>query len=313
MSENIKDAFIEKVLENETKKLFWGNIFKALFALYLFIGAGMMAYLYTDFLKGLLKEKDFSDNNHIAVIKVEGVIDSGDKTFQKYSGAIRYAFENEASKAVVLQINSPGGSPVQSNKIYDWVKNFKETSQKPVYAIVEDIAASGGYYIALSADNIYANKSSLVGSIGVKMETYNVSSIAQKLGVEKRNFVTGMHKDIGDPFKQVSNEQEQLIMASLNDVFEEFKDTVIESRGDRLDQSYELLFSGMFWSGKTAQKYGLIDGFDTLEALKSKHGVERAFLYNSDKQPLIKRLLGIDISAQDVMKSLTSEFQVQLR
>lgn len=308
MTEKTKDKFIEKILEQESKKLFWGNIFKSLVLLYFVIGSAFIYAVYTDLSLEFFKEKS-TEKEHLSVIRLEGSIDSGDAFFQKYKGSIKYAFENEKSKAVVLNINSPGGSPVQSSKLYNWIKTLKEKHKKPVVAVLEDIAASGGYYIALAADEIHANSSSIVGSIGVIMTTYNISETAQKLGVKKNNLVTGEHKDIGDPFKGVSPQQEELLMESINDIFEEFKGAVIESRGSKIDKSDNEIFSGRFWSGKKAQKVGLVDGFETLESLKKKYAVEKALLYNPESKPLLNKLFGVDIMAQEVIRSLKNETQ----
>lgn len=307
MSENEKTidpqtAFVEKVLKMEEKRQLWGNIFKVLIGTYLVATTAMFAFVMFD-----ESGSTGPDEKHIAVVDVKGEIKPDNEAYQKIASSIKEAYENENTEAVVLRINSPGGSPVQSNKLYSMVKRLKAEHSKPTYSIISDIAASGGYYVSLAGDEIYANRSSLVGSIGVILSIYNVQNVAEKLGVSKTNLVTGSNKDIGDPFKEMTSEQQKLMMASLNDVFEEFKSTVKESRGDKLDYEHPELFSGMIWSGKAAAEFGLIDGFTTLREIKEKYGVDHAVLYNRQTKPLLPSLLGIDVLADGIVANLSNQ------
>jgi len=161
---------------------------------------------------------------------------------------------------VILRINSPGGSPVQSGYVYDEIRRLrKEYPQTPLYAVVGDMCASGGYYIAAAADEIYADKASVVGSIGVLMNGFGFVEAMEKLGVERRLLTAGAHKGFLDPFSPAQPDEIAHIQSLLGDIHEQFIHAVKEGRGDRL-QDDPSLFSGLVWTGEQAVKLGLVDG-----------------------------------------------------
>lgn len=204
---------------------------------------------------------------HTAVVEIKGAIMDGEAAGAgKVLPALQEAFENEHAKAVVLLVNSPGGSPVQAGIISDEIYRLKAKHEKPVYAVVEETCASAAYYIASAADNIYADKASLVGSIGVLMNGFGFTGTMEKLGVERRLMTAGEHKAIMDPFSPQNEFDKQHIQEMLDEIHVQFIDVVKKGRGDRLKGGDEL-FSGLFWNGERALELGLIDGISNTGAV----------------------------------------------
>ena len=203
---------------------------------------------------------------HTAVVELNGVISlaNGDVSADLLNRSLRRAFEAKMSKGVVLRINSPGGSPVQSDEINAEIVRLKgRYPNKPFHVVVSDVCASGGYYIAAAADNIYANPSSIVGSIGVRMDSFGFVDAIKKLGVERRSLTAGENKAILDPFLPIKQSQHAHAQEMLGVVHQQFIDRVKEGRGERLADNPDL-FSGLFWSGVQAKELGLIDDFGGL-------------------------------------------------
>jgi len=198
---------------------------------------------------------------HTALIEVSGVIAAdSEASADNIVSALRKAFKNEKAAGVILRINSPGGSPVQSGYINDEIVRLRaKYPEKPLYAVIVDICASGGYYIAAAADNIYADKASLVGSIGVIMNGFGFTEAMEKVGVERRLLTAGEHKGFLDPFSPVNEEEVIHTKKMLTDIHQQFIDVVKNGRGDRLADD-EKLFSGYIWSGEKSLELGLIDG-----------------------------------------------------
>jgi len=202
---------------------------------------------------------------HTALVEVRGEIASDtEASADNLIGALRSAFEDEGSQAVVLRINSPGGSPVQAGLVYDEIRRLKSLHNKRVFAVVEEECASGAYYIAAAADEIYADKASIVGSIGVLMDGFGFSEAMERLGIERRLLTAGMNKGIGDPFSPLSDEQRGYLKATLDQVHQQFIAVVREGRGERLKETPEI-FSGLFWNGEEAVKLGLADHLGSLD------------------------------------------------
>lgn len=201
---------------------------------------------------------------HTALVKLSGVIASGeDAGSEVVITGLRDAFAHEDTAGVVLEINSPGGSPVQSAYIFDEIMRLKEKYPSiPVYAVVVDIAASGGYFVAAAADRIYVNKSSLVGSIGVRMDAFGFVELMKKLGVERRLLTAGENKGLFDPFLPEQSEQKAHLQGMLNQVHSHFIDAVKQGRGDRLVINDDT-FSGLIWSGEKSLSLGLADAYGT--------------------------------------------------
>ena len=202
---------------------------------------------------------------HTAVIEIKGEIDADGLAG---SGAVvtslRLAFEDEGSQAVVLLINSPGGSPVQAGIINDEILRLKKKHNKPVYAVVEESCASAAYYIAVAADQIYVDKASIVGSIGVLMDGFGFTGLMDKLGIERRLMTAGENKGFLDPFSAQTKTQRAHAQAMLDQIHHQFIGVVRKGRGDRLKETPEL-FSGLFWNGQRAVELGLADGLGSLD------------------------------------------------
>ncbi len=202
---------------------------------------------------------------HTAVVEIKGEIASGgDASADNIVGAMRAAFEDDGTQAVVLLINSPGGSPVQAGIMNDEIKRLKAKYKKPIYAVVEESCASAAYYIAVGADKIFVDKASIVGSIGVLMDGFGFTGLMDKLGVERRLLTAGENKGFLDPYSPQTEKQRAYAQAMLNQIHQQFIDTVKAGRGARLKESPEI-FSGLFWSGQQAVSMGLADGLGNLD------------------------------------------------
>ena len=202
---------------------------------------------------------------HTALVEIRGEISEGsDASAEFVNSALRAAFEDEGARAVVLLINSPGGSPVQAGMMNDEILRLKAKHKKPVYAVVEETCASAAYYIAVAADEIYVDKASIVGSIGVLMDGFGFTGLMDKLGVERRLLTAGENKGFLDPFSNQSERQRAYAQTMLNQIHQQFITVVKNGRGDRLKETPEM-FSGLFWSGQQAVSLGLADQFGSLE------------------------------------------------
>ena len=235
----------------------WGIFFKFLMFAYLL---GLL-FLYRP---GGFRSASESDEDHTAVIELNGVIASdSDASADNMIAGLRDAFDNEHVKGVILRINSPGGSPVQSAYIYNEMTRLREENPDiPLYAVVTDMCASGGYYIAAAADKIYTDKSSVVGSIGVRMDGFGFVDAMKKLGVERRLLTAGEHKGFLDPFQPTKEVDVEHVESLLGSIHDQFINAVRKGRGDRLKETPKM-FSGLVWTGEQAIDLGLIDGFGT--------------------------------------------------
>ena len=202
---------------------------------------------------------------HTALVELRGEIaaDSEASAEQMMSG-LRSAFEDTGARAVVLRINSPGGSPVQAGIINDEIRRLKALHKKKVYAVVEEVCASGAYYIAVAADEIYVDKASIIGSIGVLMDGFGFTGLMEKVGVERRLLTAGDNKGMLDPFTAQNPKQQAYAQAMINQVHQQFIRVVREGRGSRLKEGPDT-FSGLFWNGEDAVRLGLADKFGNLD------------------------------------------------
>src|SRR3989344_5297173 len=201
--------------------------------------------------------------NYTALIEVRGVIaDKESASADNIVSSLRTAFEDPKVKGVILRINSPGGSPVQSGYVYDEIRRLRSLHpQIKLYAVISDLGASGAYYIASAADQIYADKASLVGSIGVTAAGYGFVGTMEKLGVERRTYTSGEHKAFLDPLQPQKSDETKFWQSVLDTTHRQFIASVKQGRGDRLkDKDHPELFSGLVWSGERALPLGLIDG-----------------------------------------------------
>ena len=202
---------------------------------------------------------------HTALVKIQGEISSGaESNAEQVVAAMRSAFEDTGAKAVVLLINSPGGSPVQAGIINDEIIRLKALHKKPVYAVVEETCASAAYYIAVGADKIFVDKASVVGSIGVLMDGFGFTGLMDKIGVERRLMTAGENKGFMDPFSPQTEQQRVFAQAMLDQIHQQFIAVVKAGRGDRLKETPET-FSGLFWTGQQAVEMGLADQLGNLD------------------------------------------------
>ncbi|MEO5734260.1 MAG: S49 family peptidase [Rubrivivax sp.] len=202
---------------------------------------------------------------HTALIEIKGEIGPGsDASAENLLSALKTAFEDSAAQAVVLRINSPGGSPVQSGIVNDEIRRLKALHNKKLYVVVEEICASGAYYIAAAADAIYVDKASIVGSIGVLIDGFGFVGLMDKLGIERRLITAGRNKGLLDPFSPLDPQQVVFVNKMLEQIHQQFIAAVKAGRGDRLKETPET-FSGLFWNGEEAVRLGLADGFGSLD------------------------------------------------
>ena len=202
---------------------------------------------------------------HTALVEIRGEIGAdSEANAESLVAALTAAFEESSAKAIVLRINSPGGSPVQSGIVNDEIHRLKALHQKKVYAVVEEICASGAYYIAVAADDIYVDKASLVGSIGVLMDGFGFVGLMEKLGVERRLLTAGKNKGMLDPFSPQDAQQQAYAKVMIDQVHRQFIKVVRDGRGNRLKETPET-FSGLFWNGEEAVRIGLADHFGSLD------------------------------------------------
>ncbi|HEV8094210.1 MAG TPA: signal peptide peptidase SppA, partial [Burkholderiales bacterium] len=203
---------------------------------------------------------------HTALVEITGVIAPGtDSSAEKVITALNAAFKDKGTQGVVLRINSPGGSPVQSQSIYDELRRLRQKYPAiPLHAVVEDLCASGGYYVAVGADRIFVSKSSIVGSIGVRLDSFGVTGLMEKIGVERRLLTAGENKAMLDPFLPVDEKQKEHAQKMIQEVHQQFIGAVREGRGKRLKETPDL-FTGLIWTGAKSVELGLADAFGSVD------------------------------------------------
>jgi protease-4 len=240
----------------------WGIFFKV-FGLLLVLFA-LMSYFDFSFTGSDMETL----GRHTALVEIDGTIESeGSGSAASVIPALDKAFADAGSVAVVLHINSPGGSPVQAGMIADEILRLRKGyPAKPLYVVVDEMCASGGYYVAAVADKIYVNKASVVGSVGVLMDGFGFTGLMEKVGVERRLLTAGENKGFLDPFTPLSDKHRAYAQTMLNEIHQQFIDVVRKGRGKRLKETPEM-FSGLFWSGARAVEMGLADGFGSVDSV----------------------------------------------
>ncbi|NBA94179.1 S49 family peptidase [Pseudomonas sp. R5(2019)] len=259
----LEKALLASVQEQRRSRR-WGIFFKLLTFVYLF-GIFMLFSPFVDMEKAAVRGA-----SHTALVEVRGVIaDKEAASADNIVGSLRAAFKDPKTKAVIMRINSPGGSPVQSGYVYDEIRRLRtEHVDIKLYAVISDLGASGAYYIASAADQIYADKASLVGSIGVTAAGYGFVGTMEKLGVERRTYTSGEHKSFLDPFQPQKPEETKFWQGVLDTTHRQFIASVKQGRGDRLkDKEHPELFSGLVWSGEQAVQLGLVDGLGSASSV----------------------------------------------
>lgn len=246
-------------LEEQRARRRWGIFFKSLGFLYLLV-----------VLVAVVDWSADSDHQspHTALINLTGVIEAkGEANAENLVSALDAAFEEKNVVGVILRINSPGGSPVQAGIVNDEIRRLRELHpDKHLHVVVEDMCASGGYYVAAAADNIYVNKASIVGSIGVLMDGFGFTGTMEKLGVERRLLTAGANKGFLDPFSPQAPQHKEHAQLLLNDIHRQFIDVVRSGRGKRLKETQEM-FSGLMWTGAQSVELGLADGYGTVDSV----------------------------------------------
>ena len=247
----------------------------------------------------------------VAVIKLTGVIAASSSlrkglNLQSIETHLYDAFSNKRTTAVALVLNSPGGSPVQSDLIQKRVRDLGREFKKPIYVFCEDVAASGGYWIALAGDEIYANASSIIGSIGVVSAGFGFKEAIGKLGIERRIYSTGPNKGMLDPFEDEDPKHVQRLKNLQEEIFTLFREWVLSQRGSKLKGAHEELFSGAFWTGVKAKELGLIDGLGELrEIMQDRFGEDVLFKNYAPKTGILSKLgLGSE-SVSGISKDFT--------
>ena len=262
-SSNWEREVLEKLafqsLKEQKRNRFWGVFFKTLTFVWLFL---MLFYM----LHWIGGTSGNSAEDHTGLIDIQGEIGVQDQVnADSVISSLHDAYDNKHTKGVILRINSPGGSPVQAGIINDEIRRQRKLHPEiPVYAVVEDICASGGYYIAVAADKIYVDKASIIGSIGVLMDGFGFTGAMAKFGVERRLMTAGENKAMLDPFSPVNPKHKVLAQAMLDEVHQQFISVVRQGRGNRLKETPET-FSGLFWSGEAGIKMGLADELGSYE------------------------------------------------
>ncbi|MCK5895408.1 MAG: S49 family peptidase [Cocleimonas sp.] len=283
--QSLKEIALEGIKEQRASrrwKVFFMLIFALLFVLFI------MAIKST----ASLKDSRFTlADKYTALIEIKGVImpDTA-ASAANIIPVLQEAFEDPKVEGIILQCNTPGGSPVQSSLIYDEIIRLRKLHKdKPIHAVAEDLCASGGYFIVSAAENIYANRSTLIGSIGVRMRSFGVVEAMKMMGVESREMTAGKYKALLDPFKPSTPEAEAHIKKMLESTHEHFISAVKSGRGDRLKDNDDI-FSGLFWTGKDAKELGVIDGFGSIESIARDVFKAETILNFSPQRTLLDRL-----------------------
>ncbi len=290
-AQSVVDRLVFAALKEQTRARRWRVGFMLFFIAYLSVVTLM---LFT----GKSGDEQADGTRHTAVVKLTGVIASGEAAgAENIISGLKAAFEHDDTAGVVIEINSPGGSPVQSAYIFDEIMRLKEEHDSiPVYAVVADIAASGGYFVAAAADKIYVNQSSLVGSIGVRMDAFGFVEMMKKIGVERRLLVAGENKGLFDPFLPEQSDQKAHLQSMLNEVHGHFINAVKQGRGDRLVVNKDT-FSGLIWSGEKALDLGLVDAYGTTRSVARELEAERVIDFTPEPDMLedLADLLGSSV------------------
>lgn len=262
----------------------WSIFFKLLFVGYIVVITGLTMSPLGDGLS-------MSKGPHTAVVDIRGIIMSGaEANADSIIESMQNAVNDPNTKGLILRINTPGGSPVQSSYIYKAIVDIRKNNPDiPVHAVVEDLCASGGYYIASAVDKIYVNESSIVGSIGVVMNGFGFTEAMKTLGVERRLYTAGAHKGFLDPFSDVNSNEKAHVQSMLNDIHQEFIQAVKDGRGERLKDNPDL-FSGLVWAGVESVQLGLTDGIGNVQSVaKNEIGEEKIVDFTAE-QPFIEKL-----------------------
>ena len=304
--DGVAEQFARDMLRDRRADRRWRNFFRVSWLLL------VMAIAYAIF--AARNHANAPTGPHTALIEIRGEIAAGaEASAENLMPGIKTAFEDASAKAIVLRINSPGGSPVQAGILNDEIRRLKALHKdKKVYAVVEETCASGAYYIAVAADVIYADKASVVGSIGVLMDSFGATGLMEKLGVERRLITAGENKGIGDPFSPLPDRQRAHIQSLIDQIHQQFITVVKQGRGTRLKETPDM-FSGLFWNGEQALGLGLVDHLGNLDYVAREVIKAEEVIDYTPKENVAERLakkFGAAIGA-GAMKAMPSSFSIR--
>ncbi|MDP2763055.1 MAG: signal peptide peptidase SppA [Enterobacteriaceae bacterium] len=286
----IKEFIFLSIKEHRTSRR-WNIFFKLTF-LVLFLSVFLIILLS----QKNIEKTNSKNSNHIALIEINGIISAKEKASSKnIITLLTEAFTNKNAKAIILKINSPGGTPVQSNTIHNYIKKLRISyPNKQIFSVIEDVGTSGAYLISTATEKIYCDPSSIVGSIGVILNSFGFVNTIEKLGIERRIYKSGKYKAIMDPFSKKTEEEDKIIQDSLDDIHDHFINIVKKTRGSNIKNYNFEIFSGRFWTGKEALKLGIVDGFHDIQSLSSEimeTSIIVDYKIDSDILELIKKQL----------------------
>jgi len=292
-------------LKEQKRTRRWGIFFKLLTFVYLFVVLAMLS--------PSLQESAKKGEKHTALVELKGVIAHGaEASADNVIAGLRNAFEDEDTAGVILRINSPGGSPVQSGYIYDEILRLREKyPDTPMYAVVSDICASGGYYVAAAAEKIYADQASIVGSIGVRMDNFGFVEAMKKLGIERRTLTAGKSKALLDPFAPQNEKVIKHMKSLLKSVHNQFINAVKQGRGNRLKE-VDGMFEGLIWTGDQSVEIGLVDELGN-SSYVAREVIGEENIVNFSVQPDFLERFSKKIGAQMSALLLEKELTLQLR
>lgn len=301
------EKLASEALSEQRRARRWGIFFK-LFAVGYFTLLLVMAFDW----KG---DGELGGSKHTAMVELSGVIEAkGEANADRIMAALQSAFKDKNTQGVILRVNSPGGSPVQAGIIYDEIRRLRALYPNiPMYAVVEDICASGGYYIASAADKIYVDKASIIGSIGVIMNGWGFTGTMEKLGVERRVLTSGENKAFLDPFAPLDPKQKAHALEMIGEIHQQFIDVVRKGRGKRLKETPDM-FSGLMWTGVKSVEMGLSDGLGTVdyvarEIIKAEDVVDYTMKENIAER--FAKRLGAGVAAGLAAFSVRNSFSVR--
>lgn len=286
---DVTKNLVDDLIKEKRAERRWKNIrFIAWFALILYVIVTLMSHF------GKLGSRTTTfTGDYVSLIRLDGMIAPGrDFSATELTPLLKKAFSDQHASGVVIDINSPGGTPVQAAIIHDVIVAFKQEYKKKVIIVGEDLLTSGAYYVAVAGDKIYVNPNTITGSIGVIMKGFGFVDLIKKIGIERRVYMAGADKDRLDPFLPQTPEDLQKINEVISEVHQNFTRAVLESRKDKLHADPKILFNGDFWSGETALKLGLVDGLGNLLEVTNKEFHTTQFQEYSSSSSLFRMLGG---------------------
>jgi protease-4 len=296
---NLPNDLIRELINERRSEKRWKNV--RFFIVFLFIALIVFALFSAN--RTIIPE----EGGYVSLVKLDGMIEAGQSfSADEVLPILKDAFSDSHAKGVILEINSGGGTPVQASIIHDAVVEMKNKYHKRVIVVGEDLLASGAYFVAVAADEIYVNPNTITGSIGVIMKGFGFPDLIKKIGVDRRVYTAGVNKDRLDPFMPQNQEDVQKIQTVISEVHHNFINVVKEGRKGKLNADESVLFSGDFWSGESALKLGLVDGLGNMSSVMQKEFQVSRFKDYSSSQGVIKTLMGqLGMSFNAAMNSST--------